>query len=349
MNLFRIAFPASATGRLERSGYSDRCIEDAGAREGFIFSLFGENMPLFTIPCDDTLPPLGDTDTDTICAANDRSCLWAAPESTPRDRHLQLVERIVSRLSEMKALSGIEGKIIATRVEVASTTRTPSAIYRVLTQAYPDATVFLFSTPRTGTWIGASPELLLSAASGLLSTVALAGTREATPAGCTPAAWDDKNRIEQQIVTDFITDSLRAAGLHPEAGHPYTRRAGRVEHICTEISAPFSSPGQESHSSDISPLIQLLSPTPALSGYPRHEAVEFITGHESTPRYCYGGTVGYIAPGDTRIYVNLRSGRFFDSGRRIALYAGGGITRHSIPSDEWEETCRKLTTLLPHI
>ena len=135
-------------------------------------------------------------------------------------------------------------------------------------------------------------------------------------------------------MTDFITDLLRGHGYEVLTEGPFTRRAGRVEHICTAISALIHSKAPASPAE----LISELSPTPALSGYPRHEAI-----------ICYGGAVGYLSPDHVSAYVNLRSGRLLSHKSRIALYAGGGITRDSIPAAEWDETSRKLTNILPHI
>ena len=342
MNLFKIALPATSAGRFERSGYSESLEGD----EGFIFSLFGENMPLYKIPYDPDMPPLTDTETDAICCDNDNCVEWAEPVSVSREEHIALVKGIVDHLKESDDKEETSCKIIATRVLIADTHKSAATIYHDLCVAYPDAAVFLFSTPYTGTWIGASPELLLDFTPDRLMTVALAGTREASV--CARDAvreWDGKNIREQQIVTDFITDLLRGHGYEVLTEGPFTRRAGRVEHICTAISALIHSKAPASPAE----LISELSPTPALCGYPRHEAIEYIRSHERNPRHCYGGAVGYLSPDHVSAYVNLRSGRLLSHKSRIALYAGGGITRDSIPAAEWDETSRKLTTLLPHI
>ncbi|MDE6805992.1 MAG: chorismate-binding protein, partial [Muribaculaceae bacterium] len=54
-------------------------------------------------------------------------------------------------------------------------------------------------------------------------------------------------------------------------------------------------------------------------------------------------------PDTADIYVNLRSGRVLPEGEGILLYAGGGITRDSIPEAEWMETERKLSTIMTHL
>lgn len=342
MNLFKIALPATSAGRFERSGYS----ESLEGNEGFIFSLFGENMPLYMIPYDPEMPPLTDVEINAICRDNDCRVEWVEPVTVCREEHITLVKDIVDHLKESDCGVQTSCKIIATRVLIADTHKSASTIYHDLCVAYPDATVFLFSTPYTGTWIGASPELLLDFTPDRLMTVALAGTREASVCDRDAAReWDSKNIREQQIVTDFITGLLHGHGYEVLTEGPFTRRAGRVEHLCTVISALIHSEAPASPAK----LISELSPTPALSGYPRHESIEYIQSHERNPRHCYGGAIGYLSPDHVSAYVNLRSGRLLSHKSRIALYAGGGITRDSCPAAEWDETARKLTTLLPHI
>ncbi|MDE5843407.1 MAG: chorismate-binding protein, partial [Muribaculaceae bacterium] len=199
-----------------------------------------------------------------------------------------------------------------------------------------------------------------------LHTLSMAGTRWADEES---ADWDEKNREEQGIVTDFITRTLRNAGLTSELYGPYTLNAGPVEHLATDIRASADKDTGFG-------LISRLSPTPALSGFPRSESIEFINRYENITlfqremesnmpegrdckeknsnvgdskkctRQCYGGVIGYTLPTDDFYsFANLRSGRLYTPGNKIILYAGGGITLRSNPEKEWEETEHKLSTL----
>jgi len=76
----------------------------------------------------------------------------------------------------------------------------------------------------TGCWIGASPELLLEASGNGVKTMALAGTRAAGES----REWDCKNLEEQQMVTDFISETLSGNGLDISISPLYTRNAGKV-------------------------------------------------------------------------------------------------------------------------
>ena len=252
-------------------------------------------------------------------------------ESTPREDHRRAVETI----SAYHRRHG--GKTVLSRVELIPLSGIPAeSILRSLDRLYPDATVFGFSTPQSGLWVGATPELLLAASGGQLRTMALAGTRRRGESG----EWDGKNIEEQRLVVDFIMDAM--ADCLPREGELFTCQAGPVEHLCTAITAD-ASPLEKG---ELQPdeLLRRLSPTPALCGSDRAASMRLIASCEAHDRGAYGGFFGlYRSPGDFDFRVNLRSMRM--EGATGALYAGGGITSLSRPDDEWTETCRKSASM----
>ncbi len=254
-------------------------------------------------------------------------------QSTTPEQH----EREIVAIKETLSALG-HGKIVAARVEVVNDRLDPAEIFMNLCKVYPKAFSFCFSTPYTGCWIGATPELLLEARGGRLHTMALAGTRLAGTAG----EWDEKNREEQQMVTDYIIETFDSFDLRPEAEATFTKNAGAIEHICTPVSAPVPNDGFSSERA--AQLLLTLSPTPAVAGLPKETALRVISEYETFPRAFYGGFCGpYRSASDFSMFVALRSGRI--EAERYALYAGGGITVKSDPATEWEETKLKLETL----
>lgn len=259
--------------------------------------------------------------------------LYPATDTTERE-HSSMVRSAIAFAATNR------GKCIISTVTHRPVSLPPEELFARLEKRYPTACTFLFSTTATGTWLGATPELLLSGDGTRLRTMSLAGTR---PTGIS-GDWNDKNREEQVIVTRFITNTLRQHGLNPEAGEPTSRQAGPVEHLCSEISAGIPSAWSMD---SLRELLRDLSPTPALGGFPRREALRFISATERHSRGYYGGFFGLIdSPSQFRLYVNLRSGRLSEDGREIALFTGGGITPLSQPQEEWLETRRKARTLL---
>ena len=88
-----------------------------------------------------------------------------------------------------------------------------------------------------------------------------------------------------------------------------------------------------------------LHPTPAVVGYPKAKALEFIRENEGYDRSLYAGFVGVIDPNETsHLFVNLRCIQLFRD--RIRVYVGGGINAQSDPESEWLETEKKKEAVL---
>ena len=209
-----------------------------------------------------------------------------------------------------------------------------------LCEEMPNACVMVFYTPQSGLWITATPELLLRSSYNpdvlSIETMSLAGTRKAD---CKDP-WDSKNIIEQSIVTEYITQVLKDENFNVRCSLPTTRIAGDIEHICTEIRGDKKSPDPVY---DLSRLLSILSPTPALCGFPRDKAYRLISETESFSRSFYGGWAGINnGNGSLSLWVNLRTALICD---KIFKFAGGGITIDSDPDSEWEETRRKVNQL----
>lgn len=290
-----------------------------GLTEGFVVAPFRNPADgLFTIPHD---YPLREED---IAVHNS-----TIPGSTTREEHRREVESIKAFLKSKP------GKIVASRAIRIERKIQLSDTFNTLCEAYPDAFVFMFSTPHTGTWIGATPELLLRKDGNRVMTMALAGTRQAGEDG----EWDIKNREEQQMVTEHITQMLSNDCTTISYSRPHTLRAGNVEHICTDITATLS---------DVPHLEEILcrlSPTPAVCGSDRIESMRIIRETERHDREMYGGFCGPCELGcKTAMFVNLRSAKCSEN--ELCVYAGGGITLLSDADAEWEETEIKSKTII---
>ena len=67
----------------------------------------------------------------------------------------------------------------------------------------PRMMIYLCHTPASGTWLGSTPEILLSGHGKGWHTVALAGTMPMQNE-VMPTDWAKKNREEQGYVADYI-------------------------------------------------------------------------------------------------------------------------------------------------
>lgn len=203
--------------------------------------------------------------------------------------------------------------------------------FSTLMQQHPSALVYLWHDPNAETWMGASPELLLSQENETLKTVSLAGTKSPD------AEWTTKEIEEQQIVTDYILDAMN--GLDElSASETQTVQAGKFQHLKTYISAKTNA------DFDVSSLLKKLHPTPAVCGLPKQAAFDYILKNETYDRGFYTGYIGIENENSKIYFVNLRSARFFRNS--IFVYAGGGITADSKPNKEWDETEMKSGTII---
>jgi len=201
---------------------------------------------------------------------------------------------------------------------------------------YPEAFVYLCHTPTTGTWLGSSPEVLLSGSGNHWQTVALAGTQKLSNQ---TSVWDEKNVREQQIVTSYLEQQLIIKGFSFNISDPYTTKAGHLMHLKTDFD--FEMPD----SNRIGELLNALHPTPAICGYPKMTAYRLILGQEGYDRSYYSGFVGPLSlHGKSHLYVNLRCMHIETD--RLTFYAGGGLMPDSELYAEWEETEAKLQTML---
>lgn len=210
------------------------------------------------------------------------------------------------------------------------------AFYKACKQ-YTRSYVYLCHTPETGTWLGGTPEIILSGEKGEWHTVALAGTQPLQN-GELPTHWSSKNKKEQLLVSNYIHDQLSSLGIASRMEGPYSARAGALCHLKSDFRF------QLGENSKLGSLLKLLHPTPAVCGLPKEEAYRFILANEGYDRRYYSGFIGWLNPeGKTDLYVNLRCMNIKDD--ILTLYAGGGLLSSSELSDEWQETEDKLQTM----
>ncbi|QCR21498.1 isochorismate synthase [Pontibacter sp. SGAir0037] len=208
--------------------------------------------------------------------------------------------------------------------------------------AYPRAFVSLVSVPGAGTWMGASPEILVSIdQQQIFRTVALAGTQPAVE-DVSEAIWRQKEIEEQGMVERYILSCFKKLRLreYTEVG-PKTVVAGKLMHLRTDFKVDMKEVDFPRLGTD---MLHLLHPTSAICGLPKEPALQFIQAHEGYNRSYYSGYLGPCnSPAGTHLYVNLRCMQILSDA--AVLYAGAGITGESSPEKEWQETQHKMQTM----
>lgn len=289
---------------------------------GFVISPFDPNSPVVTIPYKGGKNLVSN------------SKIYSMPErSTTREEYTSEVNEIISDLKDYD-----RRKVVAARVELREDHIEIAEIFFDFMQRFPEAMIFCFSTPVTGCWIGASPELLLEGHGRQLKTMALAGTR---PVGSLNP-WDEKNIEEQRIVSDYIIELFKKNDLNPIVEKAFTKPSGNIEHICTPIKGDINN----SINFNLESLLKELSPTPALCGYPKDFALNEIKRLEKFPRGYYGGFCGpYHSNEDFIFHVVLRCASVEE--KKYCIYVGGGVTAQSDAESEWKETEAKALNIFP--
>ena len=260
-----------------------------------------------------------------------------SPEPTDRDAYMGRVQRAVSSIR-----AGDCEKIVLSRIDPRDLPQDRDLLDLAegLAGLHPHAFVCLVSSGPTGTWLTATPEILLANDDDGLRTMALAGTQWPEPGtDIASLTWPQKIVDEQALVADYIREAFAAEGFDQvEETAPYTVRAANLCHLRSDFSAPA---GQQEA---LGRLLGRLHPTSAVCGMPKAEARAFIRAEEGPTRRFY---TGYLGPrgldGGTRLYVNLRSASI--SGNQIFLHVGGGIVEASDPATEWQETVEKAKTI----
>lgn len=200
---------------------------------------------------------------------------------------------------------------------------------------YPRMMIALVSSSVAGTWLMATPEILLARDGDGWRTMALAGTMPYE--GTLECQWSEKNIAEQKFVADYIAGCLSPLVSDIEVSEPYTVRAGNIVHLRSDFFFRYSRNG-------IGNVVEALHPTPAVCGLPKQEAMDFILENETGNRRYYSGYLGpWNINGESSLFVSLRCMEI--SGNCCVMHAGGGLLAGSIEDCEWRETVIKMESM----
>ncbi len=240
---------------------------------------------------------------------------------------------------------GVFRKIVLAR-KLRLTTDVPAEVlFMRACRMFPRLFVALFCTEKTGMWLMATPEVLLRGDGREFATMSLAGTQKAPPSRTVAdypvegVVWSEKNREEQQYVTDYIEQCVKGFTDDYSLKGPYTTMAANLYHLRTDISFCLED------TSRLGDVLERLYPTPAVCGIPKEEARMFILANERQPRKYYSGFAGPLSlSGKTHLFVSLRCMNILQDGT-CELYAGGGLLKESEAEKEWGETEAKMGTM----
>ena len=273
-----------------------------------------------------------------------------APAPQPPPRRARAVDRDawlagVRTIAAQVRAGHLDKAVLATTQELVAAA--PFDVGRVLAKLrslYPECHVFSFRSGQA-TFLGASPELLVSLRGGLASALGLAGSarRGDTPEEDERLGRDllasTKDRDEHETTVRAIREALAGVTEQlPPTAPPQLRRLRNIQHLATEIV------GRVRPDVDVLELVRRLHPTPAVCGWPREAARRVISAIERFDRGWYAGPVGWLdADGEGEFAVALRAALVRLD--HAWLFAGNGIMGDSQPEAELAEVTLKFRPL----
>lgn len=247
------------------------------------------------------------------------------------DHLLPLLGNAISALQK----GDYEKLVIATCRKVTNVKINLAATLYQLRAELPHTFICLMYDAKYGTWLSASPELLLAKDGSAFTSFALAGTKKKAE------DFSEKEQQEQKIVTRYIGDTLKkncdASEIMME---DEVLSFGELKHLLTTIHFRSAKTAAE--------ITRALHPTPAVCGMPKQAAMNFLLDHEEFDRGLYCGFWGYVQNNQLlRFYVNLRTLQLFRE--TMLSYAGAGITAQSNAEKESEEIGQKMNSMIKRV
>ena len=317
--------------------------------KGFVFAPFDTSNPIILIEPDLVLEiPIDFKALESKSSIGDE-----VTDTTEKERYTDLVSKAVEKIR-----SNAFKKVVLSRKAEVPFSKSPILLFKNLINSYDNAFCYLWYHPKVGMWLGATPEILVKRKGMGFITMSLAGTQAFNSEQSKPV-WSDKELDEQQLVTDYIHDSIMPKTRNLEISAIENVRAGALWHLRTKISGQLSD-------NNFGELVAKLHPTPAVCGLPLEYSKKFILENEKYDRSFYTGYLGELNFKEERtrntnrrntensayktvsttseLYVNLRCLQLVNN--KAVIYVGGGITKESDPLKEWQETVYKSCTML---
>lgn len=314
---------------------------------GFIFAPFDSKNEIVLTPVDHIISAEYPAE-----VSYKQAVIRDVSQDFQKKEHLQLIEKGISTIK-----TGNFEKVVLSRSLKVNCEQNPLTIFRRLLANYENAFVYFWHHPKVGTWLGATPEILVQLENKQLTTMSLAGTQKYE--GNDQPHWQAKEINEQELVTSFVKNALKDKVDHLKVAERETIRAGQLLHLRTKLSGTLKD-------DQLDALLAALHPTPAVCGYPRDIAKDFILKNENYNREFYTGYLGELnikneirrtfrrkntensvykaVKTATQLFVNLRCMQWQE--KAAVIYVGGGLTKDSDSEKEWLETVAKTKTML---
>lgn len=320
---------------------------DDFSETGFVFAPFDLSIDAILLNTDELLTApyeLDSTSLNTNEKINDLN-------EIDKERYTNLVAQAIEKINTKE----FDKVVLSRKIEV-DFKGDYFAVFNRMLNAYSKAFSYFWYHPKIGSWMGATPEILVNTKGSEFTTMSLAGTQSSKEFA--KPSWTNKELTEQQMVTDYIQEVLKDKVNNINASDVESIQAGQLWHLRTKLNGRFTP-------TKFGNLIRALHPTPAVCGTPMEKAKKFINENEFYNRAFYTGFLGELnfknellrnknrrnqensayrsVVRESELFVNLRCMQLHSG--KVSIYVGGGITGDSIPEKEWDETVLKSNTM----
>ncbi len=252
------------------------------------------------------------------------------------------LKKVVNRGIQLVEKGILEKIVLANRIRIKFKNKLDLVeILKRLKKNHPNTCRYVWKRNSKDILFGASPEKLFSFTKPNLTLEALAGTIS-NNSDFVKLLKSKKDLKEHNYVTQYLIKCLEVSKIKNfkksdikvnsfgDISHLQTLIFSKVENIC-----PFE-------------LLKNLHPSPAVCGYPKNAALDWINTLESFPRGNYASPMGWVdSSGNASFLLAIRGARYIEE--NIEFTAGSGIVSGSVLEKEIDEIKLKFESIVKQI
>jgi len=252
------------------------------------------------------------------------------------------LKQVINRGIELVENGILEKIVLANRIKIKLKNKLDLVeILKRLKKNQPNTCRYVWKRNSKDILFGASPEKLFSFTKPNLTLEALAGTIS-TNSNPNKLLKSSKDLKEHNYVIQYLIKSLEASKItNFKKSDIKVNSFGDISHLQTFIFSKVE---------NIFPfeLLKNLHPSPAVCGYPKNEALDWINTLESFPRGNYASPMGWVdGSGNASFLLAIRGARYLEE--NIEFTAGSGIVSGSVLEKEIDEIKLKFESIVKQI
>ena len=258
-----------------------------------------------------------------------------------KEKNLEEWTDLIKRAKESIKNSSLEKIVVANRQKIHLSKIDIGKTIQNLIIRYPNCTTFMYKNGKS-IFFGSTPEKIFDYNGEVLRIQALASSIPNNGQKFSKIESSFKNstlRKEHNIVVNHFIQKLKSISKEKIIiSDPMIIELENIYHLLTKLQIKIK------HLNHLN-ILESLHPSPALSGYPVDEAIEWIRKYETFHRGWYSGTIGYIDNNESHFYAALRCANFLSNKQTIMAYAGNGIVENSNADFEIKELKSKFKVI----